>query len=180
MRAPCGFTTLEGVIALTIGLIYRCDVRVVPLSLNLFESAWSHLKVSQSERDCIVLEFSLHCWELTKAFQRVCSLPKIKTTKGSMGINNMPVKDWLSWLFRENIGQILSRFTDRFASVMLMVFYLNVSYLPVLKQVIGQYKNLCGRMWCFGFHKWFSTSNKNDMCLITNRQGSEVLWWICW
>ena len=35
---------------------------------------------------------------------------------------------------------ILSRFKDHFWSLMLMMFYLNVFYLPVLKQVVGEYK----------------------------------------
>ena len=35
---------------------------------------------------------------------------------------------------------ILSRFQDRFWNIMLMMFYLNVFYLPTLKQVVGQYK----------------------------------------
>ena len=37
---------------------------------------------------------------------------------------------------------ILSRFKDHFWSVMLMMFHLNVFYLPILKQVVGQYKVL--------------------------------------
>ena len=51
--------------------------------------------------------------------------------------------------FRSRIGShdnymktkvILSRFEDRFWNIMLMMFYLNVFYLPTLKQVVGQYK----------------------------------------
>ena len=45
---------------------------------------------------------------------------------------------------------ILSSFKDHFWSVMLMMFYLNVFYLPVLKQVVGQYK-LCNDVML-----WFS------------------------
>ena len=33
-----------------------------------------------------------------------------------------------------------SHFKDRFWNVMLMMFYLNVFYLPTLKQVVIQYK----------------------------------------
>lgn len=33
-----------------------------------------------------------------------------------------------------------SRFKDRFWNIMLMMFYLNVFYLPILKQVVIQYK----------------------------------------
>ena len=35
---------------------------------------------------------------------------------------------------------ILTRFEDLFWSLMLMMIYLNVFYLPVLKQVVGQHK----------------------------------------
>ena len=35
---------------------------------------------------------------------------------------------------------ILSRFNDHFWSLMFVMFYLNVFYLPVLKQVVGQHK----------------------------------------
>ena len=51
--------------------------------------------------------------------------------------------------FRSRIGShdnyiktkdILSRFKDRFWNIMLTMFYLNVCYLPTLKQVVGQYK----------------------------------------
>ena len=34
----------------------------------------------------------------------------------------------------------LSRFKNRFWNVMLMMLYMNVFYLPTLKQVVGQYK----------------------------------------
>ena len=34
----------------------------------------------------------------------------------------------------------LARFRDHFWNIMLMMFYLNVFYLPTLKQVVGQYK----------------------------------------
>ena len=37
---------------------------------------------------------------------------------------------------------ILSRFNDHFWSLMFVMFYLNVFYLPVLKQVVGRH-----RMW---------------------------------
>ena len=35
---------------------------------------------------------------------------------------------------------VLSRMREQFWNVMLMMFYLNVFYLPTLKQVVGQYK----------------------------------------
>ena len=34
----------------------------------------------------------------------------------------------------------LSRFTDRFWNIMIMMFYMNVFYLPTLKKVVAQYK----------------------------------------
>ena len=45
---------------------------------------------------------------------------------------------------------ILSRFNDHCWSLMFVMFYLNVFYLPVLKQVVGQHK-----MW-------------NDVMVFTN------------
>ena len=50
---------------------------------------------------------------------------------------------------------ILSRCNDHCRSLMFVMFYLNVFYLPVLKQVVGQLK-----MWndaMFDFHKRFPT-----------------------
>ena len=34
----------------------------------------------------------------------------------------------------------LSRFTDRFWNIMIMMFYMNVFYLPTLKRVVAKYK----------------------------------------
>ena len=42
-----------------------------------------------------------------------------------------------------------SRFKDRFWNIMLMTFYLNVFYLPTLKQVVMQYKMLNQVMFWF-------------------------------
>ena len=41
------------------------------------------------------------------------------------------------------------RFKDRFWNIMLMTFYLNVFYLPTLKQVVMQYKMLNQVMFWF-------------------------------
>ena len=54
-----------------------------------------------------------------------------------------------------------------------MVFRLNVFYLPVLKQVVGQYK-----MWNDVMF-WFSQMifyKQQSQYVLTNRQGNEVLW----
>ena len=46
----------------------------------------------------------------------------------------------LALMIKVKTKDILLRFKDHFWSVMLVMFYLNVFYLPVLKQVVGQYK----------------------------------------
>ena len=43
----------------------------------------------------------------------------------------------------------LSSCKDHFLSLMFMIFYLNVFYLPVLKQVVGQYNMWNDVMFCF-------------------------------
>ena len=53
--------------------------------------------------------------------------------------------DQESALVRDNFHKTkdaLSRFKDRFWNhpVMLMMFYMNIFYLPTLKQVVGQYR----------------------------------------
>ena len=48
---------------------------------------------------------------------------------------------------------MLSRFKDNFWNLMLMMFYLNVLYLPVLKQVVGQHKMWNDVMFWFYMHK---------------------------
>lgn len=67
----------------------------------------------------------------------------LRTTKVSMGIS---IEQYLSRIGSHDsfvkIKNILSSPEDRFWSLMLMMFYLNVFYLPVLKQVVRQTK--CG------------------------------------
>ena len=64
---------------------------------------------------------------------------------------------------------ILSRFKDRFWSLMLIMFYLNVFYLPVLKQVVGQHK-----MWNDVMF-WFSQMIFCNACIaVLVRQASDV------
>ena len=112
----------------TIGLIYRWCLKT-PESV---------IKRNKLYCICILLALlRIH----RGIFERVCCLPKTKTTKKS--------RIWdLDWT-RSRIGShdnfvktkdILSRFKDHFWSVMLMMFHLKVFYLPALKQVVGQYK----------------------------------------
>ena len=124
----------------TIGLIYRCGLHHWE-----FESVWQCLKPPESVIKwnrlyctCILL----HCWEFTKHVWKGLLLFQDQNDKRKYGD--------LDWT-RSRIGShdnfvktkdILSRFKEHFCIVMLMMFcmYLNVFYLPVLKQVIGQYK----------------------------------------
>ena len=123
----------------TISLIYRWGLHHWE-----FKSVWKWLKPPESVIkwnrlycNCIFL----HCWEFTKHIWKGLLLFQDQNDKRKYGD--------LDWT-RSRIGchdnfvvktkDILSRFKDHFRSVMLMMFHLNVFYLPVLKQVIGQYK----------------------------------------
>lgn len=135
-----GCTTLKGVIALLQANNYLFDlsVWVATLSvwkcLKVFESVWSHLKVLYSE-------IKLYC-SCILALLRIHGGIYLRTTKVQCKYGNLDwtisVKDWLSWQFPEK--NILSRLKDCFWSLMLMMFHLNVFYLPVLKQVVKQHK----------------------------------------
>ena len=85
------------------------------------------------KNSCIVVAFSLHCREFTEVY--------FKTTKVSMGIsieqNRSRIGSYDNFVKTKDI---LTRFEDLFWSLMLMMIYLNVFYLPVLKQVVGQHK----------------------------------------
>ena len=65
----------------------------------------------------------------------------LKTLKVSMGIS---IEQYRSRIGSHDnflkIKDILSHCKDHFFSLMFTMFYLNVFYLPVLKQVVGQYK----------------------------------------
>ena len=64
---------------------------------------------------------------------------------------------------------ILSRFNDHFWSLMFVMFYLNVFYLPVLKQVVGQHK-----MWNDVMF-WFSQMiSYNAYIPLLIRQANDV------
>ena len=153
-------TTLEGVIALSQANNYRLDPSMRPgLHHWEFESVWKCLKPPES----VIRWNRLYCTCILLALlrihgstfgRRVSCLPK-----------TCPRSKWQKevWGSRLNItGQglaldsfvktkdILSRFKDHFWSVMLLMFHLYVFYLPILKQVVGQYK-----MW-HDVMFWFS------------------------
>ena len=96
-------------------------------------------------------------------------LAQDQTTKVSMGIS---IEQYWSRIgCHDNFVKtkdILSRFKDHFWSVMLMMFYLNVFYLPVLKQVVRQYK-----MWNDGMF-WFSQMNDFLYIPLLTRQANDV------
>ena len=75
----------------------------------------------------------MHCWEFTEAY--------LKTKPISMGIS---IEQYLSSIGSHDnfvkTKDILSRSNNHFWSLMFVMFYLNVFYLPVLKQVVGQHK----------------------------------------
>ena len=147
-------------------LEYRLELsmRVAPLRV------WKCLKVPEAIRHkwnrlyctCILLAL-LRIHE--SIFERVCCLPKIKTTKGSMGISIEQHRRGLalmtiSWKQRISCHVLRNIFGVK---CLWCSTDLNVFYLPVLKQVQVLGKQKCGMMWRFDFHKWVSTSNKNNV-----------------
>ena len=160
--------SLQSSMLTTIALIYRCECHHWE-----FESVWKCLKAPES----VIKLNRLYCTCILLAllrthrsiFERVCCLPKIKTTKGSIvwgsRLNNSE--------YRSRIGShgnfvktkdILSRFKDHFWSLMLMMFHWLKCILLARTETICWTIQKRGMMWRFGFHKWFSTSNKNNMC----------------
>ena len=147
----------------TIGLIYRCGLHHWE-----FESVWKCLKAPES----VIKWNRLYCTCILLAllrvrrsiFERVCCLPNIKTTKGSMGIS---IEQYWSRIGSHGnfvkTKDILSRFKDHFWSVMLMVFHWFKCILLAHTETICWTIQKRGMMWRFGFHKWFSTSNKKNM-----------------
>ena len=129
----------------TIGLIYRCGLHHWES-----ESVWKCLKAPES----VIKWNRLYCTCILLAllrihrsiFERVCCLPKIKTTKGSTV--------WGSQL--NNTGQGLAlmaiSWKQRISCHVLRIIFgvlclwcsndLNVFYLLVLKQFVVQYENV--------------------------------------
>lgn len=101
------------------------------------------LKVSRTERNCC-LPWSVKSVIYFKYW--VFVVVARSRTQVNMGISIEQ--------FRSRIGShdnfvktkdASSRFKDRFWNIMLMMFYLNVFYLPILKQVVIQYK-MCNQV----------------------------------
>ena len=122
----------------TIGLIYRWGLHHWEFESvrKCLEPPESFVKWNRLYCTCILL----HCWEFTKHVWKGWLL--------SQDQNDKRKYEDLAWT-RPRIGShdnfvktkdILSRFKDHFWSVMLMMFHLNVFYLPVLKHVVRQYK----------------------------------------
>jgi len=118
-----------------LNLFVRVALQTVPECLKVSHEC---LKVSRTETNCCLP------WTVKSViyFNKLsfCCCCSLKNTSKYGDLHwTIPFKGRISSQFRENKG-CLSRFKDRFWNIMLMMFYLNVFYLPILKQVVIQYK----------------------------------------
>ena len=156
-------------------------MRVAPLRV------WKCLKVpegtwkchNKSEKDCIVLAFSLPWWEFTEAYLKgFVACPRSKRQK------EVQYED-LDWTI-VNTGQGLALMAisrkqrkDHFWSVMLMMFHWCKCILLARTETICWTIQKRGMMWRFGFPKMIFYKQQEQYVLTTVKEIKYFLW-KCW